>query len=81
MAFSYDPAWVDAEEGRPLSLSLPINLDGLTLKGDRVGNYFDNLLPDSEPIRRRIQTKFIGSPRFVVGISTPRPMPAASVGT
>ena len=29
MEFSYDAAWVASEEARPLSLSLPINLDGL----------------------------------------------------
>jgi serine/threonine-protein kinase HipA len=58
MTLSYDPAWVESAEGRPLSLSLPFDLDGLTHKGDRVGNYFDNVLPDSEPIRRRIQTRY-----------------------
>ena len=24
MAFQYDPAWVESEEGRPLSLPLPV---------------------------------------------------------
>jgi serine/threonine-protein kinase HipA len=58
MELVYDERWVTAPESRPLSLSLPINLDGQSLKGDRVGFFFDNLLPDSEPIRRRIQSRF-----------------------
>jgi serine/threonine-protein kinase HipA len=55
--FSYDPAWMASAEGRPLSLSLPY-AGPRTLKGDRVRNYFDNLLPDSEPIRKRLATRF-----------------------
>jgi serine/threonine-protein kinase HipA len=58
MEFRYDPTWVESPEARPLSLSLPINLDGQPIKGDRVGFYFDNLLPDSETIRRRVQDRF-----------------------
>ncbi|BAO88420.1 type II toxin-antitoxin system HipA family toxin [Caballeronia cordobensis] len=54
----YDDAWVRSDEARPLSLSLPIRLDGAPLRGDPVVNYFDNLLPDSEPIRRRIAQRF-----------------------
>jgi serine/threonine-protein kinase HipA len=58
MAFTYDQAWVEAKEARPLSLSMPINLDQLTVTGHQVSNYFDNLLPDSEAIRRRIQSRY-----------------------
>lgn len=58
MAFTYDEAWVSSPEGRPLSLSLPFTLNALTVTGERVGNYFDNLLPDSEPIRRRIASRY-----------------------
>jgi len=58
MEFAYDTAWLAAPERRPLSLSLPMNFDGVPLRGERVGNYFDNLLPDSEPIRRRLQSRF-----------------------
>ena len=54
----YDEAWIRSDEARPLSVSLPIALDGAPLKGDAVLNYFDNLLPDSEPIRRRIAQRF-----------------------
>jgi serine/threonine-protein kinase HipA len=58
MEFLYDATWTESPEARPLSLSLPINLDNLPIKGDKAGLYFDNLLPDSEVIRRRIQWRF-----------------------
>jgi serine/threonine-protein kinase HipA len=58
MEFQYDSAWIASPEARPLSLSLPFNLDNLPLKGERIGFYFDNLLPDSEAIRRRLQSRF-----------------------
>jgi serine/threonine-protein kinase HipA len=35
-----------------------MNLDGVPIQGDKVGFYFDNLLPDSEPIRQRIRKRF-----------------------
>lgn len=35
-----------------------MNLDNLPLKGETIGFYFDNLLPDSEPIRKRLQSRF-----------------------
>ena len=54
----YMDSWMTSRLGRPLSISLPFNLDNLPLRGDRVRHYFDNLLPDSEPIRRRIQTRY-----------------------
>lgn len=56
--FQYDACWVASAEARPVSLSLPMNLDNRPLKGEAVGFYFDNLLPDSDPIRRRLQSKF-----------------------
>jgi serine/threonine-protein kinase HipA len=58
MEFSYDRDWVASKEARPISLSLPMNLDGQPLKGQRVGYFFDNLLPDSEGIRQRIRTRY-----------------------
>lgn len=54
----YDPDWVRSDVGRPLSLSLPFNLENRPLRGPAVSNYFDNLLPDSEPIRRRLAERF-----------------------
>lgn len=58
MELSYDPSWVASDEARPLSLSLPINLDGQPIKGEKVGFFFDNLLPDSDVIRQRIRKRF-----------------------
>uniref|UniRef100_UPI000D3498CC type II toxin-antitoxin system HipA family toxin n=1 Tax=unclassified Variovorax TaxID=663243 RepID=UPI000D3498CC len=53
----YDDAWVGSATGRPLSLSLPL-VGGFIHKGAVVQNYFDNLLPDSQPIRERIASRF-----------------------
>jgi serine/threonine-protein kinase HipA len=58
MQLQYDPAWQASELGRPLSLSLPFNIQNLPIKGDKVLNYFDNLLPDSEAIRKRVAERF-----------------------
>jgi serine/threonine-protein kinase HipA len=58
MEFSYDREWVASKEARPISLSLAMNLDGQPLKGQRVGYFFDNLLPDGEAIRQRIRARF-----------------------
>ena len=52
----YDKAWLASEAARPLSLSLPLQAD--MHRGDAVGNYFDNLLPDSRPIRDRLAQRF-----------------------
>lgn len=43
--------------GRPLSLSLPYTGDQ-PLRGDIVRDFFDNLLPDSEPIRKRLASHY-----------------------
>lgn len=58
MELQYDPAWMAADEARPLSLSLPLTLDRVPHRGAAVEAYFENLLPDSEPIRRRLQERF-----------------------
>lgn len=58
MQLQYDDDWVKADVGRPLSLSLPVTLDNLPLKGEKVYNYFDNLLPDSDAIRKRVAERF-----------------------
>lgn len=57
MAFTYDADWTNSLGGRPLSLSLPYT-GHQALTGARVHNFFDNLLPDSEPIRRRLAVRF-----------------------
>ncbi|MBU6259782.1 MAG: type II toxin-antitoxin system HipA family toxin [Burkholderiales bacterium] len=53
----YHEAWVRSDEGRALSLSLPFTA-ALEHRGDAVTNYFDNLLPDSAEIRRRLRRRF-----------------------
>lgn len=55
--FRYDDAWMASAGGRPLSLSLPYAGGGL-VQGERVRHYFDNLLPDVEPLRRRLAARF-----------------------
>lgn len=57
MEFTYDADWMSSPGGRPLSLSLPYTGEQ-ALRGERVHNFFDNLLPDSEPIRRRLAARF-----------------------
>jgi len=56
--FEYFDHWLDSEQGRPLSLSMPFRADNGAYSGDVVTNYFDNLLPDSEPIRRRLAQRY-----------------------
>ena len=56
--FHYDPAWVNSEVGRALSLSLPFTPNNAPHRGDVVTHFFDNLLPDSEGIRARIRNRF-----------------------
>jgi serine/threonine-protein kinase HipA len=51
--FAYDSEWVNSGSARPLSLSMGLH-GGYTYKGDVVERYFENLLPDSDDIRRRI---------------------------
>ena len=53
----YHEAWEQSAEGRALSLSLPFTA-GLEHRGDTVTHYFDNLLPDSVEIRRRLRRRF-----------------------
>jgi serine/threonine-protein kinase HipA len=58
MEFQYDVSWLESPESRPLSLSLPLTATRAPHKGAKVAAYFDNLLPDSESIRRRLQQRF-----------------------
>jgi serine/threonine-protein kinase HipA len=50
--FQYDDAWLQWEHTFPISLSLPLREDRYV--GKPVVAVFDNLLPDSSPIRRRL---------------------------
>jgi len=55
--FRYDASWVKSPSARALSLSIPITANR-EIRGEAVDYYFDNLLPDSADIRRRIRTRF-----------------------
>jgi serine/threonine-protein kinase HipA len=50
--FQYDGSWLEWEHTFPISLSLPLREDRYV--GTAVIAVFDNLLPDSNPIRRRL---------------------------
>ncbi len=52
--FGYFDDWLMAEQSRPLSLSLPFPPGNVPHQGQVVTDYFDNLLPDSDAIRRRL---------------------------
>ena len=54
--FQYAEKWLESVRSRPISLSLP--LSHKIYRGDSVYNFFDNLLPDNEQIRSRIQQRF-----------------------
>lgn len=56
LSFRYHTSWLNSSVGRALSLSLPLQVKAW--EGDIVYNFFDNLLPDNEKIRQRIQTRF-----------------------
>ena len=57
-AFRYEPAWLESPAARVVSLSLPFTPGNAPHKGEVVGAYFENLLPDSATIRTRLQSKF-----------------------
>ena len=52
ISFVYDKAWLDWEHALPVSLSLPLREDAY--RGAPVAAVFDNLLPDSDVLRRRV---------------------------
>ena len=56
LVFQYESSWLAQKGARPISLSLP--LTEIPYSGDIVYNFFDNLLPDNENIRNRIQRRF-----------------------
>lgn len=56
--FQYADSWPTSPAGRPLSLSLPLTPDNVPHRGNVVLHFFDNLLPDSDTIRRRLRDKF-----------------------
>ncbi|WP_305812331.1 type II toxin-antitoxin system HipA family toxin [Photobacterium leiognathi] len=56
ISFQYDPSWLSRPGARAISLSMPLRHDAY--HGDTPYNFFDNLLPDNEEIRSRIQSRF-----------------------
>jgi len=56
--FEYAESWLSSRHRRVLSLSMPFQPGNAPLEGNVVENYFDNLLPDSREIRRRIQQNY-----------------------
>lgn len=52
----YDDEWLRSDRRRPLSLSMPLQTG--VIRTAAVGAYFDNLLPDSDSIRKRLQARF-----------------------
>lgn len=55
ISFRYDQSWLDWEHTLSVSLSLPLSED--TYRGTPVAAVFENLLPDFEPLRRRVAEK------------------------
>ena len=56
--FHYHPAWIASNAARVLSLSRPFMPGNTPHRGAVVSNFFENLLPDSAAIRRRLQARF-----------------------
>jgi serine/threonine-protein kinase HipA len=57
----YAESWSSSEARRPVSLSMPLRPAAQPYRGQLVRDFFDNLLPDDDEIRRRIQAYF-GAP-------------------
>jgi serine/threonine-protein kinase HipA len=55
VAFGYDESWLARDKAIAVSLSLPLRED--PFKGPAVAAFFENLLPDSETLRRRVAEK------------------------
>jgi len=59
--FNYEKTWLESEDARPISLSLPLAPADFAYRGKLVESFFDNLLPDSGEIRQRIRSRY-GAP-------------------
>jgi len=55
---SYASTWLESARRRPVSLSMPLRPVSQPYHGDRVRNFFDNLLPDNKTIRERLQARY-----------------------
>lgn len=59
MRLAYADSWLKSDAARPLSLSLPLPLlDNNPLRGELVENFFENLLPESNAIRKRLAQRY-----------------------
>ncbi|MET4577416.1 type II toxin-antitoxin system HipA family toxin [Ottowia thiooxydans] len=59
MRLAYADSWLKSSVARPLSLSLPLPLlDNTPLRGELVENFFENLLPESSAIRKRLAQRY-----------------------
>ena len=56
--FHYAESWVKNEVARPISLSMPLQPPEVPYRGPVVEAYFDNLLPESIEVRKRIRDTF-----------------------
>lgn len=56
--FRYEQTWIESDGTRPLSLSMPLQPTDVPYRGDLVESFFENLLPDSIDIRRRVRARF-----------------------
>jgi serine/threonine-protein kinase HipA len=54
----YFKEWLTVEQTRPLSLSLPFLPGNAPYQGQIVTDYFDNLLPENDAIRRRLAQRY-----------------------
>lgn len=55
VGFSYEADWLDWEHALPVSLSLPLR--ETPYRGEPVSAVFENLLPDSDKLRRIVAEK------------------------
>ncbi len=55
VSFEYDDSWLAWEHALPISLSLPLR--EAVYRGEPVAAVFENLLPDSDALRRRVAEK------------------------
>ncbi|MDD5280729.1 MULTISPECIES: type II toxin-antitoxin system HipA family toxin [Acidithiobacillus] len=56
--FAYAQTWLQHDQRRPISLSLPLAQGTTPFRGDVVESFFDNLLPENPNTRQRIAEQF-----------------------
>lgn len=56
--FAYADSWFATTAARPISHSLPLLTSGHVHAGEAVANFFDNLLPDRDDLRRALQQRW-----------------------